>query len=524
MNETLVDREPPLSTRTVTRLLECIQGCHSVVISQVTQLIQEITSRADTISIAQLADLVSGDEAMIAKLLSVANTLGYNPTGVEISSVHEAIQTLGFERIRNISVALLLLESAERAGAATEKKQVSALALSSAVLAQSILESRGGGDPEQAFVSAALRSYGHLVMVNFLYPEYQQARELGKTLGWENACRKVFGLTTLEAAYQVLSALKLAPLLLQTLRPVPAEMVEARAHSPGELLLLVSDFATRFCDVVSTTAGTPEELTSQARQLAKEYGAALSLSSRTFEDILDRARSRLNHFGQAQGLRVFTSQIMNRLASMAKPEPIKKAAPVPAPTPAAPAATPSTELAAKPDPAVDARKLLDALSLKWQSIDSERRLTLKEGVAGLLEILHVALRLSESAVFLKDSTLGTWPARAGKGELFASIRSQSLLSTESKSIFSICLSRGEDLLIAKPDEGAILKHIPDWLKEHVKRRSLLLLPLRDSAGVFGVICAVGMDERSVQIATQISQSLTEIRLQLARFNRIELAT
>ncbi|HAM73393.1 MAG TPA: hypothetical protein DCM86_17305, partial [Verrucomicrobiales bacterium] len=130
-NETLQQPQAtsePLGKKTINSLTEGLESGKSAAVSQVIRLIQDITSKVDTISVDQLADLISRDLATMTKVLGVANTIGFNPTGSEITTVHQAIQTVGFEKIRNIAMALLLLDSAEQGAAGREKQQVAALA------------------------------------------------------------------------------------------------------------------------------------------------------------------------------------------------------------------------------------------------------------------------------------------------------------------------------------------------------------------------------------------------------------
>ena len=107
----------------------------------------------------------------------------------------QAIHTVGFEKIRNLTVALLLLENAESSGSGNLAPSVAALALASGLMAQTMVEKTGTGDPDQAFVCTALRNYGRLLLANFIPDRYRQAQELAVKAGWDAACRQVFGLT-----------------------------------------------------------------------------------------------------------------------------------------------------------------------------------------------------------------------------------------------------------------------------------------------------------------------------------------
>jgi HD-like signal output (HDOD) protein len=515
MNETTTDQAivDPRTRRTIATLQDAMESGKSAAITQVIQLIQEITAKADTISVSQLADLVSRDLATMTKVLGVANTLGYNPVGAEITTVQQAIQTVGFEKIRNLAMALLLMESAERGEVGKQKQDVAALALASGIMAQAVSEHCPSIEPEQAFVCAALRSYGHLLIVNFLPEAYAQAKALTATMPWDAACREVFGLTTLELSYELLSSAQLAKGILSTIRAVPKELTESKFHSPSELLLIASDFSNRFCQHAAEKGVDGEQLKAEAARMAKQYGVALALDEDALSSLFERTEKRLQGFGQAHGLKMFSNPLMKRLANISTPKSIAK------------------DKEAGLRPPVDTkslRKLADG-DLKFQELISQwgtssgRAISLEEALTQVLQLLHDELKLAQSVVFLRDEILPTWSARLGRGSLFESIRGQSLLSLDSRNVFTICLSRGEDVLVQSPNEPSIRKYIPDWLKTKVEGNPLLLLSLRNGQETFGVICGIGNREQSIGLTSRLAEPLRALRKALAGMSRTEIS-
>ena len=60
-------------------------------------------------SVTDLAETISRDSTTMTRIIAIAGSLGYNPNGNEITSIHQAIGQIGFERIRVLAVSLLLL-------------------------------------------------------------------------------------------------------------------------------------------------------------------------------------------------------------------------------------------------------------------------------------------------------------------------------------------------------------------------------------------------------------------------------
>ena len=87
------ESNPSPGRQTVACLKEAIEGGKSASIAQVIRVIEEITNKVDTVSVEQLAELISQDLATVARIISVANTIGFNPMGTEVTSVVQAISS-----------------------------------------------------------------------------------------------------------------------------------------------------------------------------------------------------------------------------------------------------------------------------------------------------------------------------------------------------------------------------------------------------------------------------------------------
>src|SRR5262249_54233589 len=181
----------PLACQTLALVKEALQTSDAASVVQVIRLIREIADKGHSMPVQQLAEIIARDLTTMSKVLRAANTLGYNPEGIEVTTITQAINIIGFEKVRNLAISLLLVENAEGKVLAEESRAVAGLAVASGLVAQSIMEQKGRLDPEQSFVCAALRNYGKLLLTTFLLSEYQRARQLSATLGSDAAFRDV---------------------------------------------------------------------------------------------------------------------------------------------------------------------------------------------------------------------------------------------------------------------------------------------------------------------------------------------
>ena len=504
MDTALTAPAESLEKRTLSALINGLESGKSAGLTQVINLVQDITARAETISVGQLAEAVSHDLATMTRVLEVANTMGYNPTSSGITTVPQAIQIIGFDKIRNIAIALLLLDHAG-AGNGTEGKQnVAAYALTSGLISQSLLQQRPAVDAEHAFVCTALRSYGELLVSTFLPEEHAKARSLvNPQRSWNVVCREVFGLTMLEVAREILSRSQLPKSLLSSLRPCTAELITAKGLAPSDLIIVASDYASRLCDCLIDSKSSGRSPAEEAAKLAKEYGKTFAdLEPRFFEEMLEQVARQISSFAGAQGTGSCRSPLIRRLASIADPE-VNHASQAPQKS-LAPGGT------------------LDAVLAELPRNTDGTAASLRVALNQVLVVLQQELALIETVVFFKDEVLPTWSARLGNGTLFSNIRSQPLLSEDAKNIFTICLTRGEDVFVQNPSEDSIKRFVPEWLRASVQRRPLLLISLTDAQGTYAVICGVGDSQQSIRRANKMAKPLRELKIALAKLSRVEV--
>ena len=102
-----------------------------------------------------------------------------------------------------------------------------------------------------AFICAALRSYGQLLLSTFLIQDYREALQLAAQMPADRAFRLTFGLTPLEVSQRILGEVNLAGIGASMFQPLPANAQTPNAlcrftpgrsfsHFAGPLILLGS--------------------------------------------------------------------------------------------------------------------------------------------------------------------------------------------------------------------------------------------------------------------------------------------
>lgn len=541
---------PPeeLASRTIQRISDGLTKRQVAGVPEVIHLIQELSSKAFSITVKELSEIISQDVAVTAKVISAANTVGYNPMGVQVNTVSQAIQVIGFDRVRNLAISLLLVENAEQSMSAEEQREAAAFAVSSGLVAQSLMERFGHGDPEQAFVCASLRNYGRLLMTTFLLDDYRHAQSLVGEKGEDRAFREVFGLTPLELSYHLLLSSHLPKEILNSLQTLPSGMVHRTAVRPEDELLLLADFSVKLCETAMAANLGADLFLSRCREMSRIYGKKFQLKDEEFKETFQRVASRFNAFSQTYGIRTLSSDTVRCFAARADdkdPPPElqerylkRKARPRSRASSKVLLSGESGQDSIAPGSAkVTVGEALQAPSVT-KSLLSIRNDLLASGLDTLLKLIgerpveyrrvqrHTvnivrAALITPDVIFFDGDGDGGFSPTEGVGTLYESIHGRpGLIVTSRKDVTGISLTRREDVLIENALDPKIDPYIPLWMKVNAMVKSFYVMPVLDEAGPVALIIAARTIGSPIQLNSQAVQHLRAMRIHIATGRRL----
>lgn len=487
------DRSP--ADRTVAQVREALSRGDTACVTKVLEIIQELSGKADQMSVQELAEITGRDLTTVAKIMKAANCLGYNPSAVEVTTLPEAIGVIGFETIRNLVISLLLIESAEKRTGWEQIHEVAAVALCSALTAQAVAQRVPGVNPEQAFVCGALRHYGRLLMSTFLPDQYLDAVEMAREGSFDAACQTVFGLSPSDLGRRILSGTNVPALIQLVQEPTRVELMQSKKLSDTERLMVVSEFSAKVCEWIETPSLGCEELQGKLDRLLKTCAPTLELAEDDLREILAKVDRALKSVGQAQGYQSFGSLVVNRIGRLAEGRSVAVGNARVAEPGEVVGATPASTPDALEVGLAEVERLIAGIPVDARKVFSVAARAVKNG-----------LRFRSCLVFLQESSGPMFSAEVGCGLLFHEIRHQPLINPAHKDVFTVCLARGEDVLIRNPDDASIAPFIPGWFRSSVSKGPLALFPVKDSSGTFAVICGVmGPQERTELTAVRLQQ-------------------
>ncbi len=194
-----------------------------IVIFEITKVIDNPSSSA-----SQLGKIISQDQGLVTKILSVANSPLYGIPR-RVSTIDFAIVILGFNHIKNIVIALSMMEAFKTAGSKKfEQKKYWYHSIVTAFAAKKIADDIGYPVSGEAFTGGLLHDLGIPVIYKYFNKDYLEIIEKVKkeNLSFLEAESNVLGWNHTEIARSLVERWNLPSIL--------ADVVQFH-HKPSEL-------------------------------------------------------------------------------------------------------------------------------------------------------------------------------------------------------------------------------------------------------------------------------------------------
>ncbi len=212
---------------------------------QVASKVLELSSAPNT-SADELQKVIADDQAMVARILKIANSAMYSCSR-KISTLTEAIVMLGFNSIRSLVVtsAARNLYNMKTSPSGLKETLMWEHSIGSAFACRLLAEGRAPALTEEAFLAGLLHDIGKLVLTQRLPAEFD---EIVQTVYNENKPfaateRAVLGFDHAQVGALLVNKWKFSPIL----ENVILNHHKPEAISPEEPLLLFLDLGNKLC-------------------------------------------------------------------------------------------------------------------------------------------------------------------------------------------------------------------------------------------------------------------------------------
>lgn len=495
-----------LAQQTLDRAASALKGGAVTWMPEIVRLLRSLTASSADVSVTDLAELIEKDAGILAKVISAANTLGFNPSGVPVTGVVQAIHVIGYERIRTLAMSLALAENNARAKSPDQQREAVAVALTSGCIAQSMATRRMAIDPGQAFVCASLRNFGRIVMTACMPEEYQAARERVGSQDEDAVFRDTFGLTPLELGRELLKSSDLPKEIADCLQELPPAAFEVLQSTPDARLLALTDLSGRLAQLSLNPVDPTVDFAQACTTLARRYENLLPGAGDDILTLLEDAEERLGELVRNLRLDGVSQRCLNRLrrhcATLAKPEPppTPPAKAVVA-TPTKPALSPPANVPQVTTPpmaivgqgAQPVRQSAPPICFDWEAEHESFARSLEAPDLSLAKFLRLLTARLGTGFGTADCLLFTGPLgqpsfqlAGGQGPLYQALKPDTKVRRDERTVFGICLSKRENVLIQQARETSIRPYLPGWLAS-AELGAFLLLPFAHDDQIQGVI-------------------------------------
>lgn len=174
-------------------------------------------------TVNELASVILNDAQLTSQVLRLSNTVFYNQTRTQVSTVSRAITLIGFDAVKSMAISSLIVDALLQRNDRPHLLSCLARAIHAAVQARCLMPKRNETALEEVFIGALLMNIGELA---FWSCETDQANELEQRLRLEEAPvpaqKAVLHSTFTEITRGLVEAWSLGPFIRDVVSPGPA--------------------------------------------------------------------------------------------------------------------------------------------------------------------------------------------------------------------------------------------------------------------------------------------------------------
>ncbi|SDX49734.1 HDOD domain-containing protein [Marinobacter mobilis] len=268
------------------------------VLANTLQNINELTESSNS-TVNELAKVILNDAQLTSQVLRLSNTVFYNQTRTQVSTVSRAITLIGFDAVKAMAISSLVVDTLLKRSKRPYLLKCLARALHGAVQARCLLPRRNEHALEEVFIGALLMNIGELA---FWSCETEQADELEQRLEQGEAevesQKAVLHCTFTEITRGLVEAWSLGPFIRDVVAPGQAKSPATSLVRHSVEMARVSEQGwrgadmDRLLDALATDTGqSPSAIRDQLKVNAGEAAKmAVSLGIPQITELMPGAR------------------------------------------------------------------------------------------------------------------------------------------------------------------------------------------------------------------------------------------
>lgn len=283
-----------------TTLAAVLQSDELPTLPTVASEIITLTAREDT-TLADIANLVSKDTGLSAKILKVSNSAFYS-FPQQISSINQAVSILGINAVRSLVLSFSFLSiKGGKKKVRFNFEQFWKNSLACAVASKLILERVKGADTEEIFICGLLQNLGELILATTFPDEYEKVLSNieERHVNALDAEKEQFGTSHPTIGYEVAKIWGFPEVLLLPILHHHAPLEYKERNEKIKETCKASYLSDLLISILHSD--TPQEFHKRFRKEAKNL---LGLNDEDLEHILNEIHIQVDQAGQYFGLRI----------------------------------------------------------------------------------------------------------------------------------------------------------------------------------------------------------------------------
>ena len=282
------------------------------VLSSTITTVNNLVSRENEPTSA-LADSIIKDVSLTNKLLRMVNTAYFQQFGGSVSTISRAVSILGFQKVRNAALSLMLFDHLQNKVQASDLKDQVTSSYFSGVMSRELVAKLGIKNAEEAFICAMFHRLGKLLAVFYLHDESCEVTRVAKARGIteDAAAVEVIGMSYTDLGLGVAKQWNLPERIVSSMKTASVAGV---GNTDESKLRALSELSNRLADAaIAPNASVREGL---MKAIDSDFGKPLGLDADKFDTLLRSAAETFSTEVRALGLPLGSSGFMKGLRNL----------------------------------------------------------------------------------------------------------------------------------------------------------------------------------------------------------------
>ena len=437
---------------------------------QISEIANSTNDRSDS-SANMLANKILRNYSLSTKLLRLVNSPVYGQYGGRISTVSRAVVILGFKEVRMAAMGLMLFDHLQNDNQSKMIKEASLSSMMSGALARELGKELDVEDTEESYICSMFHKFGRLLTMFYFSEEANiiESNIQRKKLKENQASAEVLGLSYEELGVGVAKAWCLPMPIMRSMKNIEDTAI-IKANNEEDKNIQLANFSNSLCTIIQNNE--PDVIETSIKTLLEKYSNSLDMTPKQLNVFISKAVEHVHDYASIFNLQVSESSFIKNIESWISDEPIKKDDSVTSITPN----KKEKEISPAEERSKRAMDLLNGVQEISDSIIDGA--SLNDAMIMVIETLYSGFSFTRVMFCMINRKDATVDARFGFGqdidELLKTFRVPIRREID---IFNMALTKHQDFVVDNIDAPEFKDMIPDWYREKMHSKSLIIYPI-----------------------------------------------